>query len=82
MTSCSRASRHRRRNFPATLGVVRRTLAAAVLLALVAASAAGAHGDEVHNAKDGIGYEWISYLAIGGFACYLGYLFLGRLRRR
>ena len=79
MTSCSRASRHRRRDFPATLGVVRRTLAAAVLLA---PSAAGAHGDEVHNAKDGIGYEWISYLAIGGFACYLGYLFLGRLRRR
>ena len=61
---------------------MRRTITAVLLLALVAPSAAAAHGDEVHDPKGGVGYEWISYLAIGAFACYLGYLFLGWLTRR
>ena len=33
---------------------------------------------EATSADGGVGYEWLSYLAIGGFVCYLAYVTVGR----
>ena len=33
-------------------------------------------------AKNGVGFQWISYIAIGGFISYLGFILVTRLARR
>lgn len=34
---------------------------------------------EAVSAEGGVGYQWISYIAIGGFLCYLGFIVVTRV---